>query len=344
MADPVITNKEVVMAFLRGRISASDASSQLGITLDQFETIKVDFLDEIQSRNLEAEHKTQSIQNERRKIYANVIIALGTVIFGTLGVAYINSEIQDARIQMEAEKMRAEIKIQKATADSAREQAEMKYLGNFLEFALSEDANKRLRLAEYFANLTQSTELKANWITYLSKLQIKLDEYRIAQQQLAKSIKSGESENIDKFSMKVSNLRNIVTKLNSNCLTSEDPKDTRYVSLLGVHEKYAVAEADGEMNANRSVAGPWEKFQLITNSDDTVSFCTFHGTYVVAEKNGRLRSDRREAGPWERFVMTDKDGKVSFKTAHGKYVVSNESGAMHADGDEIVDEAWFTVE
>ena len=108
------------------------------------------------------------------------------------------------------------------------------------------------------------------------------------------------------------------------------------VSLLGSHDKYAVAEADGTMNANRDEVGPWERFILITNADDTVSFCTYHGKFVVAEENGNLNADRVQIGPWEKFKMIQNpDDTVSFQSHHGQYFVAEPDGSMNANREEI---------
>ena len=69
------------------------------------------------------------------------------------------------------------------------------------------------------------------------------------------------------------------------------------ISLRSHHGKYAVAESDGRMNANRDRIGPWEKFQLIRNNDGTVSLKSHHGKYVVAESDGRLNANRSALGP-----------------------------------------------
>ena len=108
------------------------------------------------------------------------------------------------------------------------------------------------------------------------------------------------------------------------------------VSLLGSHGKYAVAEADGTMNANRDEVGPWERFILVTNADGTVSFCTYHGKFVVAEENGNLNADRVQIGPWEKFTMiSNPDDTVSFQSYHGQYLVAEPDGSMNANRAEI---------
>ncbi|MCP4113140.1 MAG: hypothetical protein GY749_47690, partial [Desulfobacteraceae bacterium] len=73
------------------------------------------------------------------------------------------------------------------------------------------------------------------------------------------------------------------------------------ISLLGAHGEYVVAEGNGggDVNANRSAIGSWEKFTLV-NSDsyaecirnnDSVRIRTGNGYYFSAQTNGDLDAD-----------------------------------------------------
>lgn len=108
------------------------------------------------------------------------------------------------------------------------------------------------------------------------------------------------------------------------------------ITLLSAHGKYVVAESDGNMNANRNVVGPWERFTLIVNTDGTVSFLSAHGKYAVAESNGAMNANRNQIGPWEKFTrINNSDGTVSFRSVHGKYVVAESNGKMNANRNRI---------
>ncbi len=90
----------------------------------------------------------EKIKLERLKVYGKIITVLISVGIGTFGVSYINHIIQEKRLEGQLK------------------QEEMKYLGEFLENALVDDYNKRLRFAEYFATLTISPDLQKKWENY----------------------------------------------------------------------------------------------------------------------------------------------------------------------------------
>ena len=118
---------------------------------------------------------------------------------------------------------------------------------------------------------------------------------------------------------------------------------------------YVVAEFGGgdEVNANRAVIGPWEKFAIIDinggslQSGDPVYLLTADGThYVVAESggapegtpppSGRVYANRLVGGPWETFIIRKADGsggaitnntQISLQSYNGYYVVAENGGA-----------------
>jgi hypothetical protein len=69
---------------------------------------------------------------------------------------------------------------------------------------------------------------------------------------------------------------------------------------------YVTAESGGAhpLIANRSAIGAWEKFQLISNVDGSVSLkANANGLYVTAEAGGAssLIANRGSIGAWEEF-------------------------------------------
>ena len=89
------------------------------------------------------------------------------------------------------------------------------------------------------------------------------------------------------------------------------------VNLAASNGNYVVAEGNGggAVNANRTTAGPWEKFK-ITKADgtsgaihagDTINLAAGNGNYVVAEGNGTgaVNANRQVAGPWEAFKISE---------------------------------------
>ena len=60
---------------------------------------------------------------------------------------------------------------------------------------------------------------------------------------------------------------------------------------------------DDSLDANSTRIGEWEKFSVINNDDDTVSFHSAHQMYLVAEPDGGMNANRGEIGPWEKFWL-----------------------------------------
>jgi hypothetical protein len=63
--------------------------------------------------------------------------------------------------------------------------------------------------------------------------------------------------------------------------------------------------------ANRTAIGPWETFQLIRNTDGSVSLRALaNGRFVTAENAGAapLIANRTAIGTWERFDLSASPG------------------------------------
>jgi hypothetical protein len=72
--------------------------------------------------------------------------------------------------------------------------------------------------------------------------------------------------------------------------------------------QYVAAENAGAaaLIANRASAGAWETFQLVRNSDGTVSLrATVNSRYVAADNGGAspLIANRTSIGQWEKFDL-----------------------------------------
>lgn len=144
----------------------------------------------------------EKLKLERFKVWEKIITVTITVLFGSVLVAYINYSFQkrqleqqkllrDAELQLQQKKEDAELKIQNAKADADRRQAEMKYLGDFITYALADDHEKRLRFAEYFATLTISSELQDKWKDYRNGIIETVKEYEKKKIELAAAQKEG---------------------------------------------------------------------------------------------------------------------------------------------------------
>ncbi len=91
------------------------------------------------------------------------------------------------------------------------------------------------------------------------------------------------------------------------------------VNLATSNGDYVVAEGNGggTVNANRQVAGPWEKFKITKadgtsgaiNAGDTINLAAGNGNYVSAEGNGggAVNANRQVAGPWEKFKISESN-------------------------------------
>lgn len=59
------------------------------------------------------------------------------------------------------------------------------------------------------------------------------------------------------------------------------------------------------LRANRTVAGPWETFNIINLPNGQIAIQTNNGNYITAELSGGtfLRTDATTIGPWETFTL-----------------------------------------
>src|SRR5262249_37941471 len=84
--------------------------------------------------------------------------AYATVVMAT--------SVSDFRQCPEEKKTYDELKLQQDKALTDREQGEMKYLGDYIKYALEKDPDVRLRFSQYFAKLTISDALQKKWSEY----------------------------------------------------------------------------------------------------------------------------------------------------------------------------------
>src|SRR5215510_9774195 len=115
-----------------------------------------------ESPNIEMER----LKVERLKVYGNIVTVIITVVLGTLAVACINWLIQQRQLLLQEKKANDEIKLQQMKTLAEVEQGEMKYLGDYIKYALEKDPDVRLRFSQYFAKLTISDTLQKKWDTY----------------------------------------------------------------------------------------------------------------------------------------------------------------------------------
>jgi GH25 family lysozyme M1 (1,4-beta-N-acetylmuramidase) len=110
---------------------------------------------------------------------------------------------------------------------------------------------------------------------------------------------------------------------------------TTVITLLAqADNRYVTAESAGRLPliANRTAAGRWERFRLLTNADGSNSLqALVNGKFVTAEHAGAgaLIANRDRVGPWERFkLILNSDGTFSLRAlVNGKFVTAENAGA-----------------
>ncbi len=86
----------------------------------------------------------EKIRLEQFKVWGKIITVTVSVLLGSALGAYMNWSYQNRQLDLEA----------------------MKHLGEFVDYALVKDSEKRFRFAEYFATISPSETFKKNWESY----------------------------------------------------------------------------------------------------------------------------------------------------------------------------------
>lgn len=120
------------------------------------------------------------------------------------------------------------------------------------------------------------------------------------------------------------------------------------IALRSAHGRYLVAESNGDVAADRTSVGAWEKWTIGCGVPlgQRVSLKTHHGRFVKATPSGELLGDASQALTWEAFEIMDDSGrasgwnvkygaKISLRTHHGKFVVADENHKTKADRTKV---------
>jgi aryl-phospho-beta-D-glucosidase BglC (GH1 family) len=106
----------------------------------------------------------------------------------------------------------------------------------------------------------------------------------------------------------------------------------------------------GNLIANRAVADTWEQFQVVSNSDGTVSLiATINGRYVSADLNlgGQLIANRTVADTWEKFkLVAQSNGTTALlSVANNRYVSADLNLGGQLVANRTVAQQWeqFTI-
>ncbi|SMF38229.1 cellulase family glycosylhydrolase [Paenibacillus barengoltzii] len=142
-------------------------------------------------------------------------------------------------------------------------------------------------------------------------------------------------------------LQNLVKKYTTG--TTPSPTPTGFVYLISeANKKIVSAENAGSapLVANRDTAQDWELFEVINNSDGTISLKSkINGKYVTADLNdgGKLIARGESIQLWEKFRKEQlPDGAIAlFALANNKYVsVELNNGAGLVANRDQVGGAW----
>jgi len=107
------------------------------------------------------------------------------------------------------------------------------------------------------------------------------------------------------------------------------------IALKSVHNRYIVAESNGELNANRTAIGLFEEFKVKLGGNFLIAIKSAHNKYLVAESNGQVNANRDKRGPWEVFSIEFVDAsRVALKSFHNKYLIAEDDGRLNANADQ----------
>ena len=168
-----------------------------------------------EGREIESRLEKEKLKIERLKVYVNILTVLITVGIGTFGVAYMNSAYQNRQLNQQKLLNEAELQLQEKKAEAERQHAEMKYLGDFLTYALEDDIYKRLRFAEYFRLLTISPELREKWEGYYDNLETSLAEKQKREAELVDAQNAGDQKRAKELEEKLTQLEPRLVNLES---------------------------------------------------------------------------------------------------------------------------------
>lgn len=170
----------------------------------------------------------ERLRVDRLKIYGNIATVIITVGLGTLGVAIINSAIQGRQLEQQRLESMAQVDLQERKAEADRRQAEMKYLGEYLTFALEDDVNKRIRFAEYFAYLTISEDIQKKWAEYHKNLESKKAQFIEAEAKLEVAREAKDDETVIALQFEVAALKSQLRPLKrEDILLNWQPSDVQ---------------------------------------------------------------------------------------------------------------------
>ena len=84
----------------------------------------------------------------------------------------------------------------------------------------------------------------------------------------------------------------------------------------------------GDVHANRTAVGAWERFLLVPQSPDRVAMSSWRGFFCAeGGGGGPVHANRHVVGDWERHrLIRNANGTVSFQSVGGHYLVAEGGG------------------
>lgn len=126
---------------------------------------KEGFTEGQQKEKIDVDVEKEKLRLEKLRLRLNFWkFVLGTVAIGIL-TAVINWQIQIKQINIDQQQTERELQLKQLESDR-------EFLGRFVETALDENLEARLRFAHYFASLTVSQEQKSLWNSYYEDLKV----------------------------------------------------------------------------------------------------------------------------------------------------------------------------
>ena len=192
----------------------------------------------------------EKIKLERLKVYGKIITVLISISIGTFGVAYINNNLQNKKLEGQ---MRME---------------EMENLGKFLDYALKKDVTERIRFADYFAKLTISDKVRGRWGEYLKGLKALQTDEEKSKEKLEAAQKAGDSEKVKKLEIELAKLK---------AQTAPLPKEDEYLTNEKAERLYLDKDWKPRIYTEN-------KFDVKTINDDKV--VVDHATGLTWQQSG----------------------------------------------------------
>ncbi len=216
---------------------------------------------------------------ERFKVWGKIIIAIITVLFGSGLGTYINYSIQSRQLKQQEFVSMSEIKQQELVNNANVQQAEMENLGKFLDHALKEEVNERIRFATYFAKVTIDEKARGRWGKYLETLETLQTDAKKLKEELIVAREAGDSQHarVKELETKLTNLQAQIEPL---------PKKSKFeiaCEKVGLNEngrplKYTVSEyelkSDGQVVYDKTTELTWQQsgYDRYMNFEDAKTY------------------------------------------------------------------------